>query len=58
MFTQIYFKNQTKIRLYLPFSDWFEIKRTPAWFQTENQTQIPKWPVDKIFVNINQNYNK
>ena len=25
--------NQTKIRLYLPFSDWFGTKRTFFWFQ-------------------------
>ena len=25
--------NNTDIRLYLPFSDWFETKRTSVWFQ-------------------------
>ena len=28
--------NQTEIRLYLPFSDWFGTKRMAVWFGTEN----------------------
>ena len=33
--------NQTKIRLYLPFSDWFGPKQTSVWFQI-NQKMVNK----------------
>ena len=30
--------NETEIRLYLPFSDWFGAKRTSVWFKSNRKT--------------------
>ena len=37
------FWNQTDIRLYLPFSDWFETKRTVVWFQINRKMINTIW---------------
>ena len=34
---------QTKIRLYLPFSDWFSTKRTSAWIQINRNLVNTIW---------------
>ena len=35
--------NQTEIRLYLPFSDWFWTKRTSVWFQINRKIVSTIW---------------
>ena len=35
--------NQTEIRLYLPFSEWFGIKRTSVWFQMNRKMVNTIW---------------
>ena len=35
--------NQTEIRLYIPFSDWFEAKRTSVWFQINRKMLNKIW---------------
>ena len=35
--------NQTGIRLYIPFSDWFGTKRTSAWFQINRKIVNTVW---------------
>ena len=35
--------NQPEIRLYLPFSDWFRIKRTSVWFQINRTMENTIW---------------
>ena len=35
--------NQTEIRLYLPFSDWFGTKRTSVWFQINRKMVNTVW---------------
>ena len=35
--------NQTDIRLYLPFSDWFESKRTSVWIQMNRKMVNTIW---------------
>ena len=35
--------NQTEIRLYLPFSDWFGIKQTSVWFQINPKMENTIW---------------
>ena len=35
--------NQSEIRLYLPFSDWFRSKQTSAWFQISRKMVNTIW---------------
>ena len=35
--------NQTEIKLYLPFSDWFGTKRTSVWFQINRKMVNTIW---------------
>ena len=35
--------NRTELRLYLPFSDWFETKRTSVWFQIDRKIVNTIW---------------
>ena len=35
--------NQTKIRLYLPYIDWFRTKRTSLWFQINQEMVNTIW---------------
>ena len=35
--------NQPEIRLYLPFSDWFGIKRTSVWFKINRKMTNTIW---------------
>ena len=53
--------NQTEIRLYLPFSDWYGTKRTSVWFQINLKMVNTIWfkvDFEKIFLWVAMSWSR